>query len=161
MRAESRLLDLHAAASSLGEHPFEVVRLLVASGRPVAPALSPEVVEQLRSFGGIERWWDDPQLPADANRARAVVRGVIDRMLQRDRVGDRVTRRENLYRGLEAGDAEIAMLAVGTLLELGALVEVRTAAGALVSIHPEWADGARALVARGQAPAELTTIWEG
>jgi len=160
MLEATRSVDLHAAAQALGEHPFEVVRLLVMSGHPVGPAIAWEHLEQIRVFGGIETWWTEVELPEDANRARAVVRGVIDQMLQRDLIGERTARRENLFRGLPAGDLEIAQRAVGQLLDLGALVQARASSGAQVAIHPEWAEGARSLVARGQAPPELAEIWE-
>jgi hypothetical protein len=156
-----RPLDLHEAAHALGEHPFEVVRLLVASGGKLTPGIPRDRIDALRAFGGIEDWWTGHALPADANRARAVVRGVVDALLQRDRIGERTARRENLVRGLPPGDLDIAIFAVGTLIDLGWLAHVRTPSGTLVSVHPEWADAARALVARGQAPAEVAAIWEG
>lgn len=153
-------MDLHGAALALGEHPFEVVRLMVMTGGGVEPTVSRERLEQLRDFGGIEIWWQDPQLPDDDNQRRAVVRAVVEAMLQRELIGERTTRRENLYRGLPSGDLEVAAYAVSILLELGALVMTRAPSGAQVSIHPDWADGARALVARGQAPPELAALWE-
>lgn len=160
MPEELQPLDLHGVARALGEHPFEVVRLLVMTGHSVEPVIPQARVEQIRTFGGIERWWDTVDLPEDDNRARSVVRGVLDALLQRDRIGDRTTRRENLFRGLPDADLQVAMQAVAILIEQGHLVQVRAPSGALVAIHPNWADAARALVARGQAPDELATLWE-
>lgn len=160
MPEQPRPLDLHAVAHQLGEHPFEVIRLLVMSGHPVAPTIPQAHVDEIRAFGGIETWWHEVALPEDENRARAVVRGVIDQMLQRELIGDRTARRENLIRGLPAEDLEVAQRAVGLLLDMGALVHLRAVSGAQVAIHPEWADQARALVARGQAPPELVELWE-
>ncbi|TVQ91894.1 MAG: hypothetical protein EA397_08320 [Deltaproteobacteria bacterium] len=154
-------LDLHGAALELGEHPFEVVRLLVMAGHSVEPSVPRDRIAQLRVFGGIETWWGSIELPDDDNRRRAIVRGMIEAMLQRELIGDRTTRRENLYRGLPAEDYEVAAYAVSVLIQLGGLVLTRAPSGALVSIHPDWADGARALVSRGQAPPELAGLWEG
>lgn len=155
-------MDLHGAADALGVHPFEVVRLAVMKdGGLDRLTVSRETVESLRDFGGLEVWWEEHSLPADENPRRAAVRGVLDQLVQREIVGEKTTRLDNLWRGLDGASREAAEHGVMTLLELGALNSVGSPGGVRVSLHPDQLEMARGVVARGQAPAELAAVWEG
>jgi hypothetical protein len=153
-------VDLHGAARLLGEHPFEVIRLMAVQRVPDTPTVPRHVIEQLRSVARIEMWWDGIDLPQDDNRVRAVARGILDAMLQRDCVGDRLTRRENLYRGLPADALEIGLNVVGTLVDRGVLHVERLPEGVFVSLSPSWIEDARALVTRGHASADIASLWQ-
>ena len=76
-------MDLHGAAEALGVHPFEVVRLIVMSGADASLDFNDESVAALRSFGELESWWDDAELPEDGDANRRVVRGVPERESRR------------------------------------------------------------------------------
>jgi hypothetical protein len=115
---------------------------------------------RLREFGEIETWWDgDAGLPDDASPSRRVVRGMLDAMLQRDRVGDKTTRVDNLWRGLPAEHTETAQQAVMVLNELGFLALVATPGGMRASVHPDALDTIKDVVARGNAPDALAALW--
>ena len=154
-------MDLHGAAEALGVHPFEVVRLMVMSGKDEGVPLGPDLVAELRSFGQIENWWDDAELPEDGEANRRVIRGVLDAMLQRELVSGKATRLDNLWRGLEAGQQEVAEQGVMILLELGHLEATAAPSGARVSVTDSGLDTVQALVSRGQAPDELAALWQG
>lgn len=153
--------DLHAAASALVVHPFEVVRLLVISGADTTSLSTTDAdLDKLRTFGQLETWWTGPgDLPEDDNARRRVVRGMLDAMVQRELVGQSTTRLDNLWRGLGDEDREVAQQAVMVLHELGFLASLATAAGPKVSIHPDALDAVKDLVARGNAPDELAALW--
>lgn len=160
MLDEFKPRDLHGTARALGVHPFEVVRLQVLSGvRSESLGADDETLDKLRQFGQLESWWDEASLPDDDNAARRVVRGMLDAMVQREVVGERTTRLDNLWRGLDPDDAEVAEQAVMVLHELGMLGSVATPSGVRVSVHPDHLDTVKDLVARGNAPDALAAIW--
>ena len=150
-------LDLHGAAHALGVHPFEVVRLQVMSGGGVGSAVARDSLDSLRSFGKIEDWWTGLPLPVGG---AAVARAVVSALLQRERIGDRTTRLDNLWRGLGADERDLAEQIAHVLQDLGVLSTMATPSGIQVSIHPEALDRARAM-ASGALPGEITSIWQG
>lgn len=154
-------LDLHAAARELGVHPFEAVRLMVVSGVGAERMrCTGDTLDQLRAFGKLETWWTGQDLPDDSNPRRAVVRGMIDNMLQRNVVGETTTRIDNLWRGLDAYQRDAAEQGVMVLHELGLLRSVGSASGTQVSANPDGVEALRELVTRGNAPAALAAVWE-
>jgi hypothetical protein len=152
--------DLHTAAERLGVHPFEVVRLTVMSGHALDGLVLPdERLQALRTFGGFETWWDGAALPDDDNPRRQAIRGVLDAMLERDLVGDRTTRLENLWSGLDGEAREAAERGVAVMVEMGLLHTLAQPSGVQVSVHPDGLDTLRGVVSRGQAPPELAATW--
>ncbi|MFK7931085.1 MAG: hypothetical protein AB8H79_23060 [Myxococcota bacterium] len=161
MLEQLKPLDLHAAARNLGVHPFEAVRLMVVSGvGSDRLRCTLDTLEQLRAFGQLEVWWTDAELPEDSNPRRAVVRGMVDALLQRQIIGEQTTRIDNLWRGLDAYQRDAAEQAVMVLHELGLLRSSSTAAGTRVSANPDGVEALRELVARGNAPSALAAVWE-
>jgi hypothetical protein len=159
MLEELQPLNLHDVAGKLGVHPFEVVRLLVMRGVMGDDfCLSSSTVDGLRSFAQIEDWWTEGTLPEDENVRRAVVRGVLDAMLQRNLISE-TTRLDNLWRGLPADSGEVAEQAVGIMLELGLLVALGATSGTRVSIHPDAVETIKSVVSRGLAPPEVAQVW--
>jgi len=154
--------DLHATARELQVHPFEVVRLQVLSGAPLDQlAFDDPSIGRLREFGRLETWWEDgaDALPEDDNASRRVVRGMLDAMVQREHVGEKTTRLDNLWRGLPADHVEVAEQAVMVMHELGMLASVATPAGMQVAVHPDALENVKDVVARGNAPDALAAIW--
>lgn len=154
-------IDVHGAAEALGVHPFEVVRMMVVSGKDESLTFGGDVIDELKAFGQIENWWADAELPEDGEDNRRVIRGVMDAMLQRELIGDSDTRLDNLWRGLDPAQQEVAEQGVMVLLELGHLDSTAAPSGARVSINPNGVETIKALVSRGQAPDELAALWQG
>jgi hypothetical protein len=152
-------MDLHAAAQVLGVHPFEVVRLQVMSGSGVGSTVARDTLDTLRTFGKIEDWWSGRSLPA-GETGPAVARSVVGLLLERDRIGDRTTRLDNLWRGLGAEERDLAEQVVHVLQDLGVLTTIFTPAGVQASVHPEQLEVARGIAA-GNLPREITSIWQG
>ena len=153
--------DLHATARALQVHPFEVLRLQVMAGAPLQRlAYNDDMLDQLRSFGNMETWWDGADsLPTDENPRRGVVRGMLDAMVQREYIGGQTTRLDNLWRGLPAEHTETAEQAVMVLHELGMVTSIATPAGMQVAIHPDALSNVKDVVARGNAPDALAAVW--
>lgn len=161
MLEELKPLDLHATARRLGVHPFEAVRLMVVSGVGADRLrCTGDTLEQLRAFGQLETWWSGDELPDDSNPRRAVVRGMIDAMLQRNIVGENTTRLDNLWRGLDAYQRDAAEQGVMVMHELGMLDSATATTGTRVSANPDSVETLKELVARGNAPAALAAVWE-
>lgn len=155
--------DLHGAAAALTVHPFEIVRLMVLSGASVDTlTTTSESLERLRTFGQMETWWEGMDaLPEDDNERRRIVRGMLDAMVQRDLVGDKTTRLDNLWRGLPSEAREVAEHALMVLHELGHVTSMAASSGPRVAIHPDGLQAVKDIIARGNAPADLTALWAG
>lgn len=149
------------AARRLEIHPFELVRLLVAEGRglPDDLRLGPEDIERARQRGGLEDWWETPPLAfPEEPRVRALVRGVIRRMMDRDLVDPHATRADNLFRGLDAGTQVQLRKAVNLLIRDQLLTSRMDALGLMVALHPA-AMPQLGAVAAGRSPI-LDSIWD-
>ena len=162
MLDELRPMGLSAAARSLGVDLFEVVRLLVASETgPDSLRLTPEHVEQLRVFGGIERpWWPDVELPEDEHPLRQRVRAAVQQLLDRGYVGAVTTRMDNVWRGLPTDDQVFLQTALTALGEEGVLAITATPAGMQVAVVEERVDVARAIADGRHDTPGLTALYQ-
>ncbi len=157
-------LSLTDTARALNVHPFEVVRLAVLADRVPADAwlLDEEDVASLREFGGIEDdWWEGAQLPEDTNPRRRRLRGLMARLLERDVVGENLTRMDNLQRGLSAEDSAFVAKTVAHLTNAGVLAMVACPAGKLLSIQPSHRKEAEQLARTGAGLAGIKSLVGG
>lgn len=136
MLEELRSRTLTEAAVDLQIAPFEVMRLLVATdATPERLRLPSVLVEDLREFAGIERWWtDDAAMPDDPNPRRRRVRAALGLLLSRGYIGERTTRIDNLWRGLSAAEQLVLEQAVELLVSAGHLTTSPSAAGAQIAV---------------------------
>jgi hypothetical protein len=161
MVSEMLPLRLGSVAARLGVEPFEVVRLIVASGDkgPVHTITEPRV-EALRRYAGIETWWTDPaQVPKDEIAGRGVVRGALRQLLDRGFIGESRTRQDNLWRGLPGAGRRAVEDALDVLVEFGLLAVRTEPSGQLVSVRPEGAERVDAISHGRDIPEELNRTW--
>lgn len=162
MLDDLRPVGLSDAARELGVDPFEVVRLMVATGMDAESlTLRSEDVAAIRKSAGIEWWWSDTMLPEDENLLRAAVRGALDGLLSRGLIGATTTRLDNLWRGLEVMQQVAIEQAVMVLLEEGKLTTVASPHGVQVSIAPGAEDALREIAAGTAEHAGLSAVWQG
>jgi hypothetical protein len=161
MVSEMLPLRLGSAAARLGVEPFEVVRLLVASGdKGAVHSLAEPRLEALRRYAGIETWWTDPsQIPSDDIAARGVVRGALRQLLDRGFIGETRTRQDNLWRGLPTASRRAVEDALDVLVEFGLLAVRAEPTGQLVSVRPEGAERVDAISPGREIPEELNRTW--
>lgn len=162
MLEELRPLGVSDAAKRLGIDVFEVVRLLVASGTtPEHLQLSPDHVERLRVFGGIEApWWGEAELPEDEHPLRQRVRAAVQLLIDRGFVGDTTTRMDNVWRGLPDDDQAFLQTALTVIGEEGLLAVVATPVGVQVAIAPDRLDTARAIADGSHDTPGLTALYQ-
>lgn len=150
-----------AAAARLDVEPFELVRLLIASGDdgPI-DAITSARLEAVRAFAAVETWWGaDRSPPRDDKAARGAIRGALQELLDRGYVGDRRTRVDNLWRGLPPGLHGVVEEAVEVLVEHGLLSVRAEPMGQLVAARPEGRDRLVAIVAGKDVPDDLARLW--
>jgi hypothetical protein len=152
------VLDL---AVRLGLHPFDVVRILAArGGLPAGLASEPAEVDRLRQAGGIEVWWTGSHpIEDDAVRARGVLRSVARELVQRGIQGDRTTRADNVWRGLEAEDQRTARRALNLLIQERFVRTLATPVGNHVSVIPDQVGAMQRIAAGSDMPASLAALW--
>ncbi|MEZ4318231.1 MAG: hypothetical protein R3F61_12045 [Myxococcota bacterium] len=150
------------AARSLGVEPLEVVRLMVATDTVSDRfSASPDHLEKLAEFGGIEGgWWEGAELPEDDNPIRQRVRAAIGLLLGRS-AGEDYLRMDNLWRGLPLEDQETVEEAMNILSDEG-LVEIDNAEkGVLIAVPSESQAALRAL-ATGEGESDgLNELYQG
>jgi hypothetical protein len=163
MLDEFRTVGLTDAARRLGCDPFEVVHLLVASGRVAADfRLDHATIEKLRQVGGIEpSWWAGVSLPADPSPNRARVRAAVQLLQMRGHTGESRTRLDNTWRGLSSEDQELVRTALDALAEDGLVELVPTQVGLMVSIPTKALDQVQQFVAGRNTPAALQAALAG
>ncbi len=152
---------LHQAARELGVDPFGVVALLVAADAvPVGSIrLDHQSIEQLRISGGIEpSWWEQVTLPDDADPRRARVRAALHLLLDRGFVGEVSTRHDNLWRGLESGEAAMLRDAVAGLAEEGVLSLTASYNGQKVAVTADQRETAEAIAGGRLASSAVDSI---
>ena len=110
-------LHVSQIAGALDLHPFEVARLLGQAGEmPRTLQFEESDIDRVRELAGVETWWGsngpsvDDEIPG-----RALVRSAAQMLIDRDVVGDKTTRADNLFRGLEAADQFVVRRAVNHL----------------------------------------------
>ncbi|MBT3221322.1 MAG: hypothetical protein HN348_19745 [Proteobacteria bacterium] len=152
-----------AAAKQLGVEPFEVVRLLVASGRmPDTLVVSQEDLDAIRRVGEIESWWAGGlDRPDDANPLRATFRAALGQLLERECIGDKSTRMDNLWRGLSLEEQEKLQEGVHALIEEEVLATSNSEVGICVSVVEPAASTVRDIVEGSSDTPGLAAVFGG
>lgn len=134
------------AAQALELHPFDVVRILVADDAlPPDLRLDASHLERVRQRGGLEQWWvSPPPPPPGEGRAQALVRAMLERMIERAVVEPRRTRADNLFRGLDPEGQVVLRRAVNILIRDQLFTSHMATEGLMVALTPEAADRVRA-----------------
>ena len=154
-------MGLHDAARALGVDPFEVVRLLgVARVAPDQFRFTSDQVDKLRQVGGIEAWWTQSAGVADDNAHRGRLRSALQMMLDKQLIGDKATRLDNVWRGLGAADAAVLRDAVACLVKDGILIAGMSPRGRQLAIHPKAPDEVRRIAAGTSEPASIAALWK-
>jgi hypothetical protein len=131
-------LTVSDVARWLEVHPFDIVRILVATGgTPHDLRFETEDVDRIRKMGGLEVWWQEgePTLVPDREQ-ECMLRAMASRMLEKEIGGPRTTRLDNIFRGLESKRQQLARELVQILLQHGWLATVSTETGTHVTITP-------------------------
>jgi hypothetical protein len=155
-------MDLAQAARHLDLEPFEIVRLLVASGKTRETfSFDTSSIAALASFAGIERWWDEwsPSTSDGVDPRKAVVLAALGRLLQGEFIGANRTRQDNLWRGLQATLRESVESAVDVLIEDGVLILRAATAGLEISIREDAQERVVQFAAGEDLPVEITRHW--
>jgi hypothetical protein len=163
MLDEFRTLGLSDAARRLGCDPFDLVKLLVASGRPGADLrFDAATLDQLRLLGRMEDpWWAGVALPVDASVLRARCRAAVQLLHQRGHVGEHQTRLDNVLRGLGFEEQGAVRRCLTALAEDGVIAVAHTPIGPMVSIPNASLDKAKRFVAGNLSPAAFQAALEG
>lgn len=163
MLDDLRSVGLNDAARKLGCDPFDVVRLLVASGRKdLSFRFDSATLEALRTLARIDPpWWDGVALPADPSPGRARMRAAVQLMQARGHVGDNRTRMDNVWRGLGPDDQDLLRIGLQALGEDGLLDVAPSPIGMMVSVQPRALDQVLQFVAGRTTPAALKVVLEG
>lgn len=143
-----RVKSLDDVARSLELHPFDVARILGHVGElPPGLRFDNRDVDRVRELAGIERWWTGmARLPdKDPARSGALVQGLARNLLQRDRVGSRTTRADNLLRGLDGADRKRLRRTINTLIRERVLRTSSSWRGLQLSVEPQRVPVLRAL----------------
>lgn len=150
-RADKGLAE---TALHLGLDPFEIVRLAVARGDvPARLRFTPSQIELLAVFGGIEHWWPEGRAGQDAS---TLLRTSLSELLDRDHVGDRWTRLDNLWNDVR-GPARTRLRGdIGQLVESGLLLTQATGHGIAVAVDPDKVATVRAVADGRTALADVT-----
>lgn len=139
-----RRLTVHQAAQVLDLHPFEVVRLLVAADAlPGDLRLDASHLDRVRQRGGLEQWWDAAP-PPGPGRPQALVRAMLERLVEREIIEPRRTRADNLFRGLDPEGRAVLRRAVNILIRDQLFTSHMATEGLMVALHPDAADRVRA-----------------
>lgn len=145
MSAISQLrLSLDEVAGALELHPFDVARILGHRAElPPGLRFTADDIDRVRMLAGIEQWWGGTSgIPsADPARSEALLRALAKMLVQRDRVGDRTTRADNLLRGLGADDRRRVRRLINALVKGKVLRTEASWRGLQVAVESEWADG--------------------
>ena len=163
MLSELAPMNLVGAALALGVTPFEVVRLLVASGGvPANLTFTAEQVARLRKVGQIDNsWWDGVDLPDDANPLRQRVRAALQLLIDHGHVADSMTRLDNVWRGLNEDDCGLVKDALLILVDEGHLNQVSRPNGTMISVNPASSDTIQQLASGAADTPGLSELYEG
>ena len=150
----SQTQPLVRAAETLGVDPFELLRLTVLSEQlPTKLEFDGDLLDTLRSFAGIEDWWQDG-LPDDVD-TEAALRAGISTLLDQGHVGTPSARIENLWTGLGGATRSGVQQAVASCIDRGILQTGFSARGALLSAAPEHEASLRSFAQGDTGLAEL------
>jgi hypothetical protein len=163
MLDDLRSVGLNDAARKLGCEPFDVVRLLVASGKTnFTLRFDAATIDALRTLARIDpQWWDGVPLPADPSPGRARVRAAVSLLQTRGHLGENRTRMDNVWRGLGSDEQDLLRIGLQALGEDGLLDVVPSPIGMMVSIQPKALDQVQQFVSGRTTPAALKVVLEG
>lgn len=143
----------------LDVHPFDIVRALGATG-PLPDQLSFDEgdVDRIKELTGVETWWDGGPLPVpDDNRRRSLVRSLSHKLLER--ADGRLTRADNLTRGLDGDELTTVRRAVNQLIRDGHLVSQSTHRGLEVEVNPDRRGALQSISDGRDIPKQLEALW--
>lgn len=152
-------LTLRHIGRWLDVHPFDIVRVIaVEGGLPPQLAFDEYDVDRIRERTGVETWWDGGALPvSDENRRRALVRSLIHKLLEN--ADGRLTRADNLTRGLEGDDQATVRRAVNQLIRDGQLLSQSTSRGLEVCVSPDHRAILQSISEGRDIPKQLEALW--
>jgi hypothetical protein len=126
-------------AANLDLHPFEVARLMgQVGGLPRTLAFDQSDIDRVCELAGVETWWGSsaPKIDDDIP-GRALVRTAAQMLIDRNVVGDKTTRADNLFRGLEPADQFVVRRAVNHLIREEVLRSIPTSQGLHLQVDEE------------------------
>jgi hypothetical protein len=158
---ESQPLTVSELARRLDVEPFEVVRLLVAAGKPRDTLLfADDATAALAAYAGIERWWEALPEPVDgADPRKTLLQHCLRRLLAGKYIGDRRTRQDNLWRDLPRDLREFMKDAVEVLIEENVLHLRAEATGLQISVRAEASERAKAMSEGKELVEDLRRLW--
>jgi len=154
-------LHVSQMASALDLHPFEVVRLLGQAGQmPRTLQFEEADIERAREMAGVETWWGEsgPSVQ-DEVPGRALVRSAAQMLLDRDVVGEKTTRADNLFRGLEAADQFVIRRAVNHLIREEVLRSIPTSQGLHLRVDKDKVKVLKKIADGSSIPESLEELW--
>ena len=153
-------LGVGEAATELGVHPFNLIRILVAADKlPPELRFDPAELPGIAKAGGIETWWQGPRRQ-DEIPARGLLRDLCSQLVERGAVGENATRLDNLLRGLDAEDQALVRAFLQELVELSLLTTRNSPTGLRVSIVEGQEYKLADLAEGGEVPADLVAVWD-
>ena len=152
-------LTLSQIARWLDVHPFDIARVLGNEGRlPVKLSFDESEVDRIRALAHVETWWDGGPLPVpDDNRRRSLVRSLSHKLLER--ADGRLTRADNLTRGLDGDELTTVRRAVNQLIRDGHLVSQSTHRGLEVEVNPDRRGALQSISDGRDIPKQLEALW--
>jgi len=151
-------LSLVSVAQALDVHPFVVARVLGHVGElPPGLRFEPADIERTRVLAGLDTWWQGDEFlpPAAPLRERALIRLLMQKLVERRLTDGQWTLAENLCRGLSSRDRPTVRRAVNVMVQSGVLRSRASWRGLEATVAP----GARArveeLAAGGALPPDL------
>ena len=141
-------LTLPQAATRLGLHPTDLIRILAAGeGFPPNLRFDPSHLEMIRRRGGLQVWWGEGEGqdsdPLDLSRR------LMRRFLEHQLIEPEMTRADNLFRGLGVRPHTLLRKIVNTLIQKGVLVSRMGEFTLMVGLLREQMDNTRSFVETG------------
>ena len=148
-------------AASLDLHPFEVARLMgQVGGLPRTLAFDENDIDRVRELAGVETWWGSSAPKVDDDiPGRALVRTAAQMLIDRNVVGDRTTRADNLFRGLEPADQFVVRRAVNHLIREEVLRSIPTSQGLHLQVDESSVDTLKGIADGSNIAAGLEELW--
>ena len=148
-------------AASLDLHPFEVARLMgQVGGLPRTLAFDQNDIDRVQELAGVETWWGSsaPKIDDDIP-GRALVRTAAQMLIDRDIVGEKTTRADNLFRGLEPADQFVVRRAVNHLIREEVLRSIPTSQGLHLQVDESSVGKLQGIADGSNIGAGLEELW--
>jgi len=148
-------------AANLDLHPFEVARLMgQVGGLPRTLAFEQSDIDRVCELAGVETWWGSsaPKIDDDIP-GRALVRTAAQMLIDRDIVGDKTTRADNLFRGLEPADQFVVRRAVNHLIREEVLRSIPTSQGLHLQVDEAGVGKLQGIADGSSIGAGLEELW--